>query len=645
MSNKNKIVIFEKIRPIYYYLIFYYILKKYKVFVFNFDCDIRRYRCLRSFINRGKLIPIYIKPIAEEHGLAIDQTEIIYDKLKKEYKIVNLLKEIYMTDDVDLIFKKSLVKDIFKYIYMNYYLNREGKKSKVYFVPDYYDTYENIVMKFSSFKARPLEGVCICFWTKPLFFISSFLDRFYNYFSLFLYLLFNLVIYVYKKVSLFKASKKEFFKYCISIEQLFQIKYKGRRSFDFILDHEEINKKNTLFLIRMGIDKYWLEEIQGRGYRFFMASGICKLWVSVKDLNGLYIFKAFKALIASLVDRPAVLPFVSAFCIGIRNFIYWDLVSKGVSFEKYLYTNQETVGQVATNVMLRKGNIETWYYAFSIGGAYIYSKDGDFNKVRNVLWSYLGFDYFVGINEDSLFYYKLHYQGAKKYYSVGSLYSEIICEAYKSINKREFIHQHFKKAPDKTKIITFYDTTFIDSEDAPTTYQDGINFYKDILGLLEEEKDILIIIKPAKNELRYISPSSEGSSQKKGRELLSIWDALKKNNRVFWAGDRGDVSSIIAVSDVVITHCLSSPTVEALGARKKAFWYESANKHVGVMYDKIPGLVVHGYGNLKNRLNELLYDTTDEKYSEYLDHYIKGKVESHLDGLALTRFRNLLKEK
>jgi len=98
----------------------------------------------------------------------------------------------------------------------------------------------------------------------------------------------------------------------------------------------------------------------------------------------------------------------------------------------------------------------------------------------------------------------------------------------------------------------------------------------------------------------------------------------------------------MAISDLVITHCMSSPTVEALGARKKAFWYESGDKHRGLAYDKIPQLVIHGYHDLKKRIEYLLYEINDDEYDEYLNKNIKSKIEYQLDGLALTRFRKLI---
>ncbi len=98
----------------------------------------------------------------------------------------------------------------------------------------------------------------------------------------------------------------------------------------------------------------------------------------------------------------------------------------------------------------------------------------------------------------------------------------------------------------------------------------------------------------------------------------------------------------MAVSDVVVTHCMSSPTTEALGARKKAFWYESGDKHRGLLYDKIPGLVIHGYSDLKEKIEYLLYKIPDDEYDEYLNKYTTDKIEYQHDGLALTRLRQLL---
>ena len=102
-------------------------------------------------------------------------------------------------------------------------------------------------------------------------------------------------------------------------------------------------------------------------------------------------------------------------------------------------------------------------------------------------------------------------------------------------------------------------------------------------------------------------------------------------------------NDIIAASDLIVTYYMSSPTGEALGARKKAIWYKSKKSARSNMYDKIPGLVVYGYAELEKRVHQLLYEVNEKEYDDYLERYIKGNVETALDGLAITRFRQLLK--
>ncbi len=101
-------------------------------------------------------------------------------------------------------------------------------------------------------------------------------------------------------------------------------------------------------------------------------------------------------------------------------------------------------------------------------------------------------------------------------------------------------------------------------------------------------------------------------------------------------------SEPIAASDLVISFPFTSASVEALGARKKAVYYDAPDKFRGSFYDRIPGLVCHSYKELFNRVDELLFKVDKEEYDAYLDETVKGKIGPYLDGKALTRFRELL---
>ena len=96
------------------------------------------------------------------------------------------------------------------------------------------------------------------------------------------------------------------------------------------------------------------------------------------------------------------------------------------------------------------------------------------------------------------------------------------------------------------------------------------------------------------------------------------------------------------MSDLVVACAFTSSTLEALGAKKKAIFYDPDERFRGYYYDQIPRLVAHGYTELKSSIHSLLYNISDDQYEEYLQKEILGKVEDYLDGKGLSRFRTLL---
>ena len=56
----------------------------------------------------------------------------------------------------------------------------------------------------------------------------------------------------------------------------------------------------------------------------------------------------------------------------------------------------------------------------------------------------------------------------------------------------------------------------------------------------------------------------------------------------------------------------------------------------------MPGLVIHNYEGLKRKVDQLLFETSDENYNIYLDTNVLHKLDNYLDGKAITRFQKLL---
>jgi polysaccharide biosynthesis PFTS motif protein len=173
-------------------------------------------------------------------------------------------------------------------------------------------------------------------------------------------------------------------------------------------------------------------------------------------------------------------------------------------------------------------------------------------------------------------------------------------------------------------------------DDTVVPIQQGIEFVRGLLRLLEDNEDFFIILKKKYPAEKYAQSSMQYN------DTLTSYHKLEKHPRCYsmtqqWAS----TSEIIAISDLVISLTFTSLTIEALCIRKKAIYYDPLDCFRDTYYDTVPGLVCHGYDELKNRVNALLKMPKDE-YNSYLDRYVKGELEHYLDGMAITRFRKHL---
>ena len=185
------------------------------------------------------------------------------------------------------------------------------------------------------------------------------------------------------------------------------------------------------------------------------------------------------------------------------------------------------------------------------------------------------------------------------------------------------------------KLISVFDSTYHDY--IKTTYVDGIRFIEDILKLLERMPDVFVVLKEKRKRANL-----ERLAAKSG-ELLKLYDALDRHPRGWCLAFQEDSSELMAFSDLTISYPYSSTTYEALSARRKAIWHDPTHKFRNTFYDGIPGLVSHSYDELAQRVDELLFQVEDGHYDAYLNKYVEGAIESHLEGNALARFRQLLR--
>jgi polysaccharide biosynthesis PFTS motif protein len=126
------------------------------------------------------------------------------------------------------------------------------------------------------------------------------------------------------------------------------------------------------------------------------------------------------------------------------------------------------------------------------------------------------------------------------------------------------------------------------------------------------------------------------------RDYFAVLEKLREHERVYSTGPNGDPAEMIMLADFVITYAFSSTTNEALGARKKAIFYDPTGDLKGAFYEDIPNLVAYEYDQLNALTKKWLYEISDREKEEFQEKYIRDAIDNHLDGKALQRFKELL---
>ena len=182
-------------------------------------------------------------------------------------------------------------------------------------------------------------------------------------------------------------------------------------------------------------------------------------------------------------------------------------------------------------------------------------------------------------------------------------------------------------------MLAVFDSTY--HNETVTGYVHGLAFARDIFSLLEEITDIFVIFKEKKNRIFH-----RMGQDTKGIERA--YAALDAHPRCLMLGSQQSRSEIVSLADLTVSFPFTSTTLEALGACRKAIFYDPTGGFQNCFYAKIPGLTAHGYGEFKERVQKLLFQTTNEEYDQYLMTEIKEEIDPYLDGRAVTRFRELL---
>ena len=644
-------IIFEQLRLVHFPILKYHLWKQREIKFFDNEGSAKRKNWVKKLVKDGRISEI--PPIGyvgnECYGTALDNMEKVYKCLTNSSTLIKEMAKIYGDGNIELAYKKEITRRLSEFYYINSYLAEEeaklGTDERLLFTAYRYEQYLKLIRENGAFY-RDHEKIDIANSLK-VFDYAYYLFRKVEVWFL------QLGMMAFHCVRLITPGKdgsqvKEY-KYAIPIRNPdYQFKFKTR-PVDFLLDGNNIRKDNTIFiLLNPAITKDNLHEIKSKNLNMVDCS---KRFMASPGFDRKETIHILRRILPYIAKHVFIGLFENSFVLEVNTilldaFFKWTSILQGISIKHFITLNDEGIDHIGRNILLNKTGAKTWYYAHSGSLGYIIvPTDSNIRKSRHWLWSFLYYDYYVSWNDRMIEYYKLHPQRIKNYVSIGCLWSQPIADILEgriasSLEKKIFTN--FDR--DKYKTLAFFDSSYLPNSVSPL--EDGIVFYQCILRLTEEFPDMLVIVKEKKTEEKVL-----GLYERFGGNIDIFYkyykpalDELRQHPRCHVTGYTGDPSEVIAMSDLTVTYAFSSSTLEALGARKKATFFDPGNRWRGYYYDRIPNFVAHSYDELKTLVHYWLYEVTDKDFEDFLNTYVKDEIDPYLDGKALTRLRKLFRE-
>jgi len=555
-----------------------------------------------------------INPIGHYHhncyGKAIDTVDHVFEEIVQKSYFLKKILLYFKTDNYLLVFKKELLYELSNSFYVNEIAKEFLLKNTRVLIIDsnYFQYYSFIDSTKSSKKFMP------SFFIRLPEMLNHYSVAFKNKIRLFLSFLYISLIVVIK---VFASVNQKEFKIGVLVNNFrHQFKADGKY-FDFIIDHKKIVLRDVIFIELENVPKSVKEKFAGHyfsgdiGYKNLINYGNSK--ILLRNLK-----KFIKPIFYSLINRNS-LYLTKGITTIFLNSLRWECVISHYQFHHFITYNDESTSHIARNIVFNNNNIETWYYAHSAAMGYVGETINSNVDKRHILWSYLYYDNYITWNSAMKNFIFKHPVYFKNSHVIGCLWSQFIEKP---------------STPKKQKGIVVFDTSYIDN------IKEGIKFYSDIVEYGLKKLDVHITFKPKKNISDYI-PGKYFYGTKDYVKLQAIFNKIKEIPNMKVAEYNCDTYSLISDSSLVITHAISSPSLEAISAQIPALYYDPSNNYKNTIYSTVPNLIISKKEHLWDQIDALL-NIDSIKYYQLQEKHYKGIIDDFFDRQSISRFRNLL---
>lgn len=630
-GDMRKIVIFENLRFASFPLALLYACMGFEIYCLKIPPKLINNRLFVKIQKKLKIKKVF------EEGLdntgyvgcdcnAINNIEKVYESRFSANRIIARMIKLLGSDIAVSSYKKALVEQLYQFFWAKTALSQAQKvfhPHRLVFIPEA----SLVVWKWFRPHKKTFAadmGVNVTFSGHLYVFVLSVIEKIKWMIGFFAFL-----PWVFLKVRKIVSHDRPKQNYQLGIrvyktDIAFYYKY---RTIDFLLNGKGLTKDNSLFCVETDIAESYKQELKKRDYHIVELPKILKR-VSFSFLGKILIkkFLVFWFLtLKDLIFTPAFL--IKTTIINLYSYILWQRFCSCYHIEHFVAYNDYAVENIIRNILLSKNNTKTWYY--------LHSRDFDdlffsANKSQNFRWralAYFNFDNLVTFGKAEVFL-RQHPHHITNFVSLGCLWSEHV-----RLMSKEAVLADFKIGDNGTlsgdgAIVGVFNTDF--GENVPLKFQDMVLFIEGIFKLLDKFPKLSIIFKE-KYPRDIVHPA-----------IIPYLDKLDRHPRCLIPGCWRESTEVISICDLIIGACFTSPVIEALGAGKKAIYFDASGRFAGTCYDKFPNLVAHSFSELESLTSYWLYQVSSKGFEEYLEQHIKEGLDIFSDGKAITRFRKLL---
>lgn len=622
----EKIVFFEIIDAEYDVLVDKYLKNDFIIYLFKADEKFINRAKIKNYIESGKLVDasnivFKYELYRQASFLAHETVDVIFENYFSSSPSIKYMQKLLDCPDIVNMYKRELLLYLDKLYEIELKINDISTSKfadEIHFIP----RHDSFVHKDES--SPLLDNVEIINYTNLKIRIENILRR--AKLSILLLYPVYLILKKIKNISDNKCVKR--FKVGITIEKhpksIFLMNFLSETLY---IDEKEFPKDDVLFIDENSQKN--LKEYKKRDWQY--TNLIDDREVISTELFWNKIVECFiptwlKSIYSSLSEEPLI---VNTNRMILSDYILWNIFADNYKINNY--SRRMLPDNLSKIHVLSQHGINTWLI-FPDQTSLDLHLNWEGSKKNQTLFSFMYYDNVILYGNIVERFFKKHRNFIKRYIRNGIFLSQIVRELQEGTLK-SVLPEIIKTKSLPEKKLAVFDTTYVDF--GPVKINDGIRFAEDILNLLDDFPDIGIIFKTIKEPEH--TPY-----------LIPLYDKLKNHKRciLFYRSNREGVSSpeVIAASDMVISAAYTSPSAEALGAKKKAIYYDVGGRDIGdgYYYNRIPNFVAHNYEELKRLVDYWLNKVTEKEFDDFLNTYVKDEIDPYLDGNALTRMRKLL---